>query len=70
MKPLHETPRQRLSRLFETFPVTRRLLNGPPYLIGVALFLLVISLVVAAVFSFSAAKLPFSEYVERILRGV
>ncbi len=70
MKPLHETPRQRLSRLFDTFPVTRRLLKGPRYLIGVVLFLLVISLVVAAVFSFSAAKLPFSEYVERILRGV
>jgi hypothetical protein len=70
MKPLHETPRQRISRLFDTFPVTRRLLKGPRYLIGVVLFLLVIGLVVAAVFLFSETRMPFSDYVEKIMRGV
>ena len=70
MKPMHETPKQRLSRLSDAFPLTRRLLKGPRYVIGVVLLLLVISLVVVAVFLVSAANMPFSDYVERIIRGV
>jgi len=70
MKPMHETPKERLMRLSDSFPGTRRLLKGPRFLIGVALLLVVISLIVAAMFLFSSAKMPFRDYVDGIIRGV